>query len=175
MRKYFSGNYVIPSPKLNEDQKKSSPLQFGTIFDRNVKDLFVLAGSFLSDHPALKPLRGTLNIDVGTLQFKYCPWHFEIVQYYSAKYRWKLKKSLIWARGPLHCAICLIRPCLLHYVHKKVRWGAQLATFRIKTLNFPRVMRSNWLANIKLKGPQPPEALLLLEARLNWGPFKIIS
>ena len=72
------GNYVIPSPKLNEKQKKvfsenrsvfspksgedqkkkkkkerSSP-QFGTIFGRNLKDLFVLAGSFSSDHPALK-------------------------------------------------------------------------------------------------------------------------
>ena len=25
MRKYFSGNYVFPSPKSSEDQKKSSP------------------------------------------------------------------------------------------------------------------------------------------------------
>ena len=83
MRKYFNGNYVILSPNLNENQKKvsgkwkcffpeirwrpkkrSSP-QFGTIFSRNLKDLFVLASSFSSDHPALKSRWGTLNLDAG--------------------------------------------------------------------------------------------------------------
>ena len=54
---------------------------------------------------------------------------------------------------------------------KKIRWGLQLATFRIKTLNFARVIRLNWLANIKLKGPGPPGSILLLGAHLNWGPF----
>ena len=50
----------------------------------------------------------------------------------------------------------------------------QLATFRIKTLNFSRVIRLNWLANVKLKGPKPPETILLLEAHLNWGHLNII-
>ena len=35
-----------------------------------------------------------------------------------------------------------------------------------------RVIRLNRLANIKLRGPGPPETMLLLGARLNWGPFK---
>ena len=48
----------------------------------------------------------------------------------------------------------------------------QLATFRIKTLNFTRAIRLNWLANIKLKGPEPPGRILLLGAHLNWGLFK---
>ena len=39
-------------PKLNK-KKRSSP-QFGTRFGRNLKNLFVLAGSFSSDHSALK-------------------------------------------------------------------------------------------------------------------------
>ena len=64
---YFSEDYVIPSPKLTEDQKKMSfpkievfsfeislPPQFESIFGRNLLDLFMLAGSFSSDHPALK-------------------------------------------------------------------------------------------------------------------------
>ena len=48
-------NYVIWSPKSSEDQKKKrfSP-QFGTIFGRILRDLFVLTGPFSSDHPALK-------------------------------------------------------------------------------------------------------------------------
>ena len=43
------------SPKSSEipPQKKSSP-QFGTKFGRNLWDLFVLTGPFLSDQPALK-------------------------------------------------------------------------------------------------------------------------
>ena len=73
----FSGDFVIPSPQLNEDQKKkgkkvfaenwsvfflklgedqkkrSSP-QFGTTFGLNLLDLLVLSGFFSSDHPALK-------------------------------------------------------------------------------------------------------------------------
>ena len=67
-RKYFSRNYVIPSPKLNEDQKKKSLPQFWAIFGRNLKDLFVLAGFFLTNHPARSNLDGgTLNLDFGTL------------------------------------------------------------------------------------------------------------
>ena len=61
---------------------------------------------------------------------------------------------------------------ILHYVHKKVTRGPELRTFRIKTLTFTRVICVNWLANVKLKRPGPPESILLLGAHLNWGPFK---
>ena len=81
MQKYFRGNYVIPSPKLNKDQKKKGLREFGSTFGPNSKDLFVLAGSFSSDHPALKSQwgdaksqRGDANFrlgDASPLQFKY--------------------------------------------------------------------------------------------------------
>ena len=45
----------------------------------------------------------------------------------------------------------------------------QLATFKIKTPNFSRVIRLKWLANIKLKGPELPGTILMLGAHLNWG------
>ena len=48
------GNYAILSPKSSEDQKKRSSSQFGTIFARTLRDLFVLTNPFSSDHPALK-------------------------------------------------------------------------------------------------------------------------
>ena len=70
---FFSANYVFPSSKSSEDQKKSSPKieeflspkssenqkkkslpQFGTKFSRNLLDLFGLTGPFSSDQPALK-------------------------------------------------------------------------------------------------------------------------
>ena len=54
MQTYFSGNYVFPSPKLSEDQKKRSLPQFGTKISRSFWDLFVLKGPFLSNQPALK-------------------------------------------------------------------------------------------------------------------------
>ena len=47
-----------------------------------------------------------------------------------------------------------------------------LATFRIKNLNFTLVIRLNWLAKIKLRGPGPPGSILLLGAQLNRGPFR---
>ena len=67
----------------------------------------------------------------------------------------KTKKSLIiWAWEPWHCAIWWTRPWFLHYVHKKVRWGPEVATFRTKTLNFSRVLHLNWLAKSHW-GPGP--------------------
>ena len=50
--------------------------------------------------------------------------------------------------------------------------GPELATFRIKTLDFTWVVRVNWLAHIKLRDPGPPGSIVLLGAHLNWGPFK---
>ena len=54
-------------------KKRPSP-PFGTIFGRNLWDLFVLTGPFSSDHLTLKPQWrdiksrwGTLNRDGGTL------------------------------------------------------------------------------------------------------------
>ena len=73
----YSGNYAFPCPKLSKNQKKekglhqklksfcprnkkkkkrSSP-QFGTKFGRNLRDLFVMPGPFLSIQPELKPQR----------------------------------------------------------------------------------------------------------------------
>ena len=49
---------------------------------------------------------------------------------------------------------------LLHYVRTKVRSGPEIATFRIKTLNFTLVI--HWLAKIELRGPGTPGSLLLL-------------
>ena len=46
-------------------------------------------------------------------------------------------------------------PLLLHYVHKKVTRGPEVATFGTKTLNFTRVTHINWLAKIKFSGPGP--------------------
>ena len=83
MRKYFSGNYVFPSPKSSEFQKKkrSSP-RFGTKFSRSFWDLFVLKGPFLSNQPALKSRWGGAKPrwwnanprwgKASPLQFKYC-------------------------------------------------------------------------------------------------------
>ena len=61
------------------------------------------------------------------------------------------KKSYRLSAEPLALFQMSIRPWLLHYVHKKVRSGPQLVTFKIKPLNFTCVIRLNWLANIKLK------------------------
>ena len=60
-------NYVIPLPKLNEDQKKkwSSP-QFGTTLGRILKGVFVLAGSSSSDDPAPKSRWGDAKPRWGT-------------------------------------------------------------------------------------------------------------
>ena len=41
----------------------------------------------------------------------------------------------------------------MHYVHEKATWGSEIATFRTKTLHFLWVIRLNWLAKIKLRGP----------------------
>ena len=49
---------------------------------------------------------------------------------------------------------------------KKVTLDPELATFRIKTLNFTRVIRLNCLANIKLR-VRAPGSILLLGAHLN--------
>ena len=74
VRKYFSGNYVTSSPKLSEDQKKKkekkySP-QFGTIFGRNLWDLFVLTGPFLSNFPSLKSRWGDAKSRWGDANFR---------------------------------------------------------------------------------------------------------
>ena len=100
MRIKFSGNYDSSFtffPKSGEVQKKRSLPQFGTIFGSNWWGLFVLKGTFSSDHPALNSPwgytqyldGGTLNLDGGTptldggdaspLQFKYRYWIYGTV------------------------------------------------------------------------------------------------
>ena len=50
----------------------------------------------------------------------------------------------------------------MHYVHKKVKSGPEIATSRTKTLHFFKVIRLNWLAKIELRGPGAPGSILLL-------------
>ena len=66
-----------------------------------------------------------------------------------------------WFGPPQSKILATPMPWLLHYLHKKVWCGPKLATFRIKTLNFTRVIHLNWLADIKLMGPGPPGSILL--------------
>ena len=47
-------------------------------------------------------------------------------------------------------------------------------TFRIKTLNFTRFIRLNWLVDITLRGPGLPRQYYCLGAHLNWGYLNII-
>ena len=61
------------------------------------------------------------------------------------------KKSYYLSAGPCHCATCHIRRWLLLYVHKKFRWGPEVATFWTKTLDFTLVIRLNWLEKIELR------------------------
>ena len=79
-------------------------------------------------------------------------WHCalrEFLQYLPAKYKWRRKKSYYLRAGPWHWAKWQIRPWLLHYVHKKFRWGPEVATFRTKNLISPWLYLSigwkNWI------------------------------
>ena len=77
-------------------------------------------------------------------------------QHLPAKHKFRPKiKSYHLSAGLL--ALChMVNPALLlHYVFKKVRWEPEVATFMIKTLNFSRVIRFNWLAKIEFRGPGP--------------------
>ena len=66
------------------------------------------------------------------------------------------KKSYCLSAEPGHCATYQIRRWLLHYVHKKFRWGPGLATFRTKIFYFTLVIRLNWLEKIELRGCAGP-------------------
>ena len=90
MRKYFSEDYVIPSPKLNEHQKKKVFAEnwsgFSSKFGKELKVLFVwsssaqisIGGHLNLDGEMLNLDRGTLTLNGGMrppaspLQFKYC-------------------------------------------------------------------------------------------------------
>ena len=50
----------------------------------------------------------------------------------------------------------------MHYVHKKARCGAEIATFWTKTLHFLRVIRLNRLAKTELRGTRRPWSSILL-------------
>ena len=54
------------------------------------------------------------------------------------------KKSYYLSAGPWHWALWQIRRWILHYVHKKFRWGPEVATFTTKTLYFTLVIRLNY-------------------------------
>ena len=40
----------------------------------------------------------------------------------------------------------------MHYVHKKVKGGPEIATITTKTLNFSRAICLNWWTKIELRG-----------------------
>ena len=48
-----------------------------------------------------------------------------------------------------------MQPWLLHYVHKKVRWGHELASYSTKTLNFTQVLHFSWLTKSEMSGSRP--------------------
>ena len=59
------------------------------------------------------------------------------LQHLPAKYKWRPKKSYYLRAGPWHCTIWQIRRWLFRYVHKKFRWGPEVATFKTKNLISP--------------------------------------
>ena len=64
----------------------------------------------------------------------------------------------------------MVNPALINaYVYKKARCGPEIATFRTKTLRFPRVIRLNWLAKIELRGTRRPWSSILLLVILRGG------
>ena len=78
-------------------------------------------------------------------------------QHLPAKYKWWPKKKFYYlSAGPWHCAIWQIQRWLSHYVHKKLRWGREVATFRTKALDFTLVIRLNWSEKINLGGAPGP-------------------
>ena len=75
------------------------------------------------------------------------------------------KKSFYLSAGPWHSAIWHTRRLLWHHVHKKFRWGPEVATFRTKTFDFTLVIRLNWWEKIELMGcagPPKRQCYLLL-------------
>ena len=54
------------------------------------------------------------------------------------------------------------RALVIAYVHKKVRLGPEVATFKTKTLNLTVVVDLNWLAKIELRGPGHWLSIILL-------------
>ena len=78
-------------------------------------------------------LPGRIYIELG-------PWHFGIFGIFSSQIQVKTKKILSFEHGaPGTVCVKTVKQMLnpawfLHYAHKKVRWGHQLATLKIKTL-----------------------------------------
>ena len=66
MRKYFSGNYVFPSPKSSDPPPKTEK-NFHRNSGPNLAGICRAARPFSFVQPALKPRRVTLNLDVRTL------------------------------------------------------------------------------------------------------------
>ena len=80
------------------------------------------------------------------------PWHLgDIGDIFPLNIIEDQKKSYYVSVRPWHCAIRQIQRWLVHYIHKKFRWGPEAATFTIKTLDFTLVLRLNWLEKIELK------------------------
>ena len=105
--------------------------------------------------------------------FKLCwaPGTLGFLQYFLPNTSKDEKNSYVSAGLLAQCH--MLNPSLVIALNlQKVRWGPRLATFWIKILNFTRVIRLKWLANITLWDLQLPESMLLLTGHLNCGPFK---
>ena len=88
----------------------------------------------------------------GRIYFARSPWHVKnFCNIFLPNISENQKKSYYLSEGPWHCPIWKIQRWLLHYVHKKLRWGPEVATFRTKTLDFTRVklIRKNLIKGMR--------------------------
>ena len=96
----------------------------------------------------------TNHVILGPVYIAPGPWYFrDFSNIFLPNKGEDKKKSYDLRAGPWHCVIWWIRPWLVHYVHKRVRWGPEGATFRTKLLNFIRVIYFNCLAKSNWWGP----------------------
>ena len=86
------------------------------------------------------------------------------LQHLSAKYKWRPKKSYYLSVELWHSVIWQIRRWLFQFVHKKFRWGPEVATIRSKNLISPWLY-VYWLEKIEIRrcaGPPGRQYCLLL-------------
>ena len=88
----------------------------------------------------------------GRIYITRVPWHLgNFCNIFQPNISKDQKKSYHLRARSWHLAIRQIRCWLLHYVHKKLRWGPETPTFRTKILDFILVIRLNWLKKIELR------------------------
>ena len=70
------------------------------------------------------------------------------LQHLPAKYKWRPMKVLLSERGTMALCHMANTALVLHCVHKKFRWGPDVATPRTKALDLTLVIRLNWLKKL---------------------------